>query len=187
MANIIYKIYYGNEVVYLGRTHQELKDRIRAHVFNNPKAANSRIKAININNVSKIEFAECETEADMFLYEIYYINKLKPRFNTDDKASDDLKVVLPDLVFNIWVCSLWDEWKEKIRKNKNKQEGEAEFYKNIESKRNQFQMMYEHGDITEEEFKEKIKEIEVNIAEQKYKEKKISLREYLSIKGKSQL
>lgn len=187
MANILYKIYYGSEVVYFGRTHQDLKDRIRAHVFNNSKTTNSRIKHININNVSKIEFVECKTEADMFLYEIYYINKLKPKFNTDDKAADNLNVTLPDLTFNIWTCSLWDEWKEKINANKSKEEGDAEFYKNIKSRQNQLQMLYEHGDITKDEFEERTKTINIEIAEQKYKDKKISLREYLSIKGKSHL
>lgn len=187
MANILYKIYYGSEVVYFGRTHQELKERIRAHVFNNSKTVNSRIKHIDINNVSKIEFVECKTEADMFLYEIYYINKLKPRFNTDDKAVDDLNVTLPDLTFDIWTCSLWDDWKKKIQETKTKEEGDAEFYKNIKGKQKQLQIMYEHEDITKEEFDEKNREIDIQIAEQKYKEKKISLREYLSIKGKSQL
>ena len=53
-----------------------------------------------ISNVSKIEYAEFLSEADMNLYEIYYINLLKPPLNCDDKAKDELTVSLPDVDWN---------------------------------------------------------------------------------------
>ena len=37
-----------------------------------------------------VEYALCETEADMFVYEVYYINRFKPALNKDDKAKDEL-------------------------------------------------------------------------------------------------
>ena len=43
-------------------------------------------KLIDIFSVTHIETATCQTEADMFLYEIYYINRFKPALNRDDKA-----------------------------------------------------------------------------------------------------
>ena len=58
-------------------------------------------KVIDIKFVTKVEICTLKTEADMYLYEIYYINTLKPTLNRDDKANDGLSVILPEL-----------EWKE---------------------------------------------------------------------------
>ena len=106
---ILYKFFYGNDVVYFGRTAQPLQNRIRGHVFGKPMH-----RIIDINQVTKIEYTELPTEADMFLYEIYYINKLKPCLNLDDRAYDDLTVALPELKFSLFETKLWDKWKKEI-------------------------------------------------------------------------
>ena len=83
MPHYLYKIYYengtDNVLVYLGRTNQKLKNRLRCHFFKKPI-----VRVLDLKQVSKIEYAEFYTEADMFLYEIYYINKFKPPLNVDD-------------------------------------------------------------------------------------------------------
>lgn len=87
----LYQIYYGDDLVYIGRTMQPLQDRIRNHVFGRPMH-----RKIDMFLVSRIEFATFKTQADMYLYEIYLINKYKPPLNCDDKATDDLTVSLPE-------------------------------------------------------------------------------------------
>lgn len=107
---ILYRIYYGNVLVYLGRTKQSLQDRIRGHMFNKPMH-----RLININNVTKIEYSEYETEADMNLYEIYFINLWKPPLNVDDKANDKLTIILPDTEWKEFIPNQWEKWKEKLK------------------------------------------------------------------------
>ena len=106
---ILYKIYYGEELVYLGRTTQLLQDRIRNHLFKRPM-----LKKIDINKVSKIEYAEFKTRADLYLYEIYYINLYKPIFNKDDKA---LTNCLSSSTINMFIVSLYFFNIEKDFKN----------------------------------------------------------------------
>lgn len=101
--------------MYLGRTKQKLQDRLRGHFFKKPFH-----RVIDLLKVTKIEYAEFQSEADMFLYEIYYINKLKPTLNCDDCAKDELSVVLPELEFRTFECSKIDRWKEQIKESKSK-------------------------------------------------------------------
>lgn len=109
----LYKIYYGNGVedilVYLGRTNQKLKDRLRCHFFKKPI-----VRVLDLKQVSKIEYAEFKTEADMFLYEIYYINKYKPPLNVDDVAKDDLTVELPEVTFIEYKDPIIDKWRKDL-------------------------------------------------------------------------
>lgn len=71
-------------------------------------------RAIDIHNVTRIEFTELTTEADMNLYEIYLINLWKPPLNVDDKAKDSLTIQLPELEWKEFCPSNWDEWKKKL-------------------------------------------------------------------------
>ena len=106
---IIYKIYYASGLIYLGRTKQPLKSRLRGHFFELPMH-----KKLNVSLVTKIEYALCETEADMFVYEVYYINRFKPALNKDDKAKDELKLCIPELDFKEFECNLLDKWKSAL-------------------------------------------------------------------------
>lgn len=108
---ILYTIYYGETLIYLGRTKQPLQNRIRGHLFQKPMH-----RSISIELVTKIEYAEFRTEADMNLYEIYFINLWKPLLNIDDKCRDELTVALPDVEWKLFETSLWDKWKLEIKK-----------------------------------------------------------------------
>lgn len=105
----LYKIYYWSECVYLGRTNQPIADRLRGHFFKKPMH-----KVIDIKQVTKIEICNLKTEADMFIYEIYYINKLKPAFNRDDKSFDEITITLPEIEFKEYTPPKMETWKKKI-------------------------------------------------------------------------
>ena len=108
---LIYRIWYGNCLVYVGRTKQPLQSRIRGHLFSKPMH-----RTVNIEQVTKIEYAELGSEADMNLYEIYYILRLHPPLNVDDKARDDLSVTLPELEWKEFTTPLWEGWRQEIAK-----------------------------------------------------------------------
>lgn len=114
----IYKIYYGNELVYIGRTKQELINRMRAHM-----TKELDVVLINPDLVTKIEYADCKTEADMCLYELYYINTFHPRLNTDSNTNDNLTVSLPELKFTeFYFKPQLDKWKKEKRNKEEKQQ-----------------------------------------------------------------
>lgn len=114
-GNLLYKIYYkglsgGDTLVYIGRTRQALNTRLRGHFLKKPMH-----RLINIFQVSKIEYAAFNTVADMYLYEIYFINKEKPALNRDDKADDALTVELPPVEWKQHDCHLMDKWKKELK------------------------------------------------------------------------
>ncbi|WP_394910524.1 hypothetical protein [uncultured Robinsoniella sp.] len=106
---ILYRIWYKDCLVYLGRTKQPLQARIRGHKFAKPMH-----RSIDIQNVTKIEYSKFETEADMNLFEIYYINLWKPPLNVDDKARDNLTISLPNSEWCEFTPSNWDEWRKQL-------------------------------------------------------------------------
>jgi hypothetical protein len=105
----LYKIYYGDTLAYLGRTRQPLKRRLHGHFFKQKLH-----KAIDIFAVTHIEYAQFTTCADMYLYEIYYINMLHPLLNRDDAAPDELTVTLPEVAFTAFECNLMEKWKAEV-------------------------------------------------------------------------
>lgn len=156
---ILYKIFYGNDIVYLGRTKQPLQNRIRGHLFKKPMH-----RSININLVTKIEYAEFKTEADMNLYEIYYINFYKPTLNIDDKVKDNLTITLPDVEwkpFNIPLnIPLWEKWKEEIKQNDEAEKMRREEKKaRVEMKR-LLRRKKINGEISEEDYWNYIEKLE---------------------------
>lgn len=108
---ILYKIYYRDELAYIGRTTQDLKNRLRMHFFH----INKIVKQLDILQVTKIEYTVLNTQADMYLYEIYLINLYHPSCNVDDNAKDDLSdfIVLPKLEFYEYKDPIIDKWKAK--------------------------------------------------------------------------
>ena len=108
---ILYKIYYRDELAYIGRTTQDLKNRLRMHFFH----TNKIVKQLDILQVTKFEYTILNTQAGMYLYEIYLINLYHPPCNVDDNAKDDLSdfIVLPKLEFYEYKDPIIDKWKEK--------------------------------------------------------------------------
>lgn len=144
---ILYRFFYGETLIYLGRTKQLLQNRIRGHLFQKPMH-----RSICINQVTKIDYAEFSTEADMNLYEIYYINLWKPPLNIDDKCWDNLTVQLPDVEWKEFTTPLWNKWKEEVEKKdssytmrKKEKAAAVELVRVMRKK-------WHDGEITEEEY-----------------------------------
>ncbi len=148
---IVYRIYYGDCLVYVGRTKQPLQNRIRGHLFNKPMH-----RTISIEQVTKIEYAELGSEADMNLYEIYYILKLHPPLNVDDKAKDDLSITLPDLEWREFSTHLWDGWRREIAKQDSDAERLRRRYTEIPQEMSVLRSLRRTGEVTEFEFEEKL-------------------------------
>ena len=153
---ILYRIYYGEDIVYLGRTMQPLQARIRGHLFKKPT-----LREICIDQVSKIEFATFKSQADMYLYEIYYINLWKPELNKDDKASDALTIALPEVEWKLFTTPLWDKWKKEIDdidayyQEQRRAEAEAA------EKKREMRRKRHNGEITDEEYYAFLEEIDI--------------------------
>ena len=144
---ILYRIWYGETLVYLGRTKQPLQSRIHGHLFKKPMH-----RSISINLVTKIEYAEFPTESDMNLYEIYFINLWKPPLNIDDKCKDALTVTLPEVEWKTFTTPLWDKWEREISvANKESQMKKQEKAAKLEMDRIMRRKWYS-GEITEEEY-----------------------------------
>lgn len=63
---ILYRIWYGDVLVYLGRTKQPLQSRIHGHLFKKPMQ-----RSISINLVTKIEYADkCKDELTVHLPDV---------------------------------------------------------------------------------------------------------------------
>lgn len=92
-------------------------------------------RTLDINQISKIEYTEFESEADMNLYEIYYINLLKPALNCDDKVKDELTVKLPEVEWKEAYFKLWNKWKKEISEKDNEIENCYQRIKDIEEKK----------------------------------------------------
>lgn len=106
---ILYKIFYGTTLVYLGRTKQPLANRLRGHFFQKPMH-----RVIDINLVTAIQYARFRTEADMNLYEIYFILTLHPPLNVDDKTQDYPTVTLPEVEWMNYDPPLMEKWRKEI-------------------------------------------------------------------------
>lgn len=148
---VLYKFYYGDVMVYLGRTKQPLQDRIRGHLFKKPMH-----RAIDISLVTKIEYAMFSTEADMNVYEIYLINKLKPVLNVDDKTGDEPTIILPEVEFITFDCHLWDKWKQEINSKNDEIHLKTDRYKSIKQDIRVVRGRFRTREITEDEYMEQL-------------------------------
>jgi hypothetical protein len=118
--NTLYKIYNkdvisGEEfLAYVGRTKNNLTQRLRNHFKGHPLQ-----KKLYISKTTKIEYAEFATVADMYVMEILLINTLKPPYNIDDKANDNLTLefTLPDVEWKLFnKPELFQSWLEAEKK-----------------------------------------------------------------------
>lgn len=147
---ILYRFYYGDSIVYVGRTKQPLQDRIRGHLFSKPMH-----RKIEIEQVSKIEYAQFQTEADMNLYEIYYILKLHPPLNVDDKAKDTLTIELPEAEWTEFIPPLWDKWKKQLAEKVSKTDRLVARFREIPEEMTRLRAQRRKGELKDEEFEDK--------------------------------
>lgn len=127
------KIYYvyrylgkDNEVLYVGITERELHFRIKQHESDK----NGLPEAFK-----EIEFAVVNTYTDMIIYELYLINKYKPKFNVSDKFVDNFSYDLPEL-----------KWKS-YSEYKNKLAEQNKWNTNKRNKNEKYEYRYKKGVI----------------------------------------
>ena len=77
-----------NETIYIGYTGQTMAQRINQHFTKGhlPKSV--------YEEVAKIEYIKHKTKSDAQVWEVYLINKYKPRYNTLNKKNDILTIDL---------------------------------------------------------------------------------------------
>lgn len=149
---ILYRIFYRgargkDTIVYIGRTKQPLQARIRGHLFAKPMH-----RTISIEQVTKIEYAQLPTEADMNLYEIYYILKEKPPLNVDDKTRDKLTVSLPELTWTEFRPPLWEKWRKELEEIEDERGKLRRRSLDIPQEIRVLRSRWKMGEITEEEY-----------------------------------
>lgn len=88
----------------------------------------------------------------MNLYEIYYINLLKPALNCDDKVKDELTVKLPEVEWKEAYFKLWNKWKKEISEKDNEIENCYQRIKDIEEEKTILRGLKRIGQISENEF-----------------------------------
>lgn len=143
---ILYRIFYGTELVYIGRTKQPLQDRLRGHFFQKPMH-----RTISIEMVSRIQYAEFTTEADMNLYEIYFILTCHPPLNVDDKTRDYPTVTLPDVEWKDWSAPIFDRWKAEVAERMSGAEKMRLRHRQIIEEIRVVGGLFRAGEITEDE------------------------------------
>jgi hypothetical protein len=117
-ANTIYRIFYtsrqgGEWLAYIGRTRQNLTQRLRNHFFGHPMQ-----RKLDVDRVSRIEYTTYATVADMYIAEIILINQYKPPLNVDDRAPDEmtLPLELPPISWQLWdKPHLTEKWMREIK------------------------------------------------------------------------
>lgn len=144
---LVYRVWYGDTLVYVGRTKQPLQDRIRGHLFQRPMH-----RTIDIAQVTKIEYAEFKTEADMNLYEIYFILKEHPPLNVDDKAKDFPTVELPPVEWKEFSTRLWDKWTDELERKASERERLLRRYHQIPEDIRVVRSKYRTGEIDIDEY-----------------------------------
>lgn len=143
----LYKIYYGDNLVYLGRTKQPLQTRIRNHIFKQPMH-----RTLFIDQITKIEYAEFNSEADMNVYEVYYINLYKPPLNCDDKAKDRLTINLPEVEWKPFYTDLWNKWKSETAKRAEQYQMKIQEIATYNELKRVMRRKKCNGEITEDEY-----------------------------------
>lgn len=84
----VYKIYNGNELIYIGKTVNPY-NRISSHLGHQAWK----------DEITHVEQAKCMTKIDMDIYEVYYINELKPKYNKAMVYEKQASFKIEDLIF----------------------------------------------------------------------------------------
>lgn len=106
----VYRMWYGDEMIYVNRTAQSLAPVFRRHFF----APCKQRPKIDLLQVTKIQYQEFATYADSALYVCYYRNKYKPRLNGGLWQKDRLSINLPLVHWNEWINEqLMARWREE--------------------------------------------------------------------------
>ena len=85
-----------NNTIYIGYTGQQMAQRMNQHftIGHLPKSV--------YEEVAKIEYIKHKTKSDAQVWEVYLINKYKPRYNTLNKKNDALTIYLGEEKWKVY-------------------------------------------------------------------------------------
>ena len=155
---LLYRIYYDFGLAYVGQTAQPLKRRLHGHFFAKPM-----MRKIDPRHVVRIEYAACKTRADMNLYEIYYIEKLKPPLNFADKDHDELSVTLPDIPFLPFDCDLLPKWCIELEERERREDAARKRKPQIEVEKLDLRRKFRKGAVSEDEYYARLEALEAEL------------------------
>lgn len=127
----IYNFYDKNDnLIYIGKTINSVKSRIQSH-FGGFKS-HKKSKYLWQNKVKYYNFASVNNKSMLAIYEVYLINKFKPKYNYKDNYNGEVTISLPSLDFskkrNVKemvtgynkLCDKIKEKRMKLKENENK-------------------------------------------------------------------
>ena len=114
-----------NKTIYVGKTTKTLKMRLNAHCITDGTCPTECYE-----EVDRIFYFNVKSEIDLCLYEIYFINIFKPKYNTQDKyLKSDTTIVLPKVEWNEVKYKFKQEKIERLKKNKTRRKKVNNFLK----------------------------------------------------------
>lgn len=106
----------GN-VIYVGRTRTSISSRMNQHYG---KRGHLPIECYNC--VNRIEYIELKSQIDMYIKELYYIDKWKPTYNEVNKYEETAETIIEE-------NEMWIEYKNKKDIYIEKLEGDIHSFK----------------------------------------------------------
>ena len=79
-----------NNTIYIGYTGQQMAQRMNQHF------TKGHLPQSVYEEVAKIEYMKHKTKSDAQVWEVYLINKYKPKYNKQDKRLDQLTLHLEE-------------------------------------------------------------------------------------------
>ena len=80
----VYFYYIGNEIVYVGKTINGINKRLSEHYHQNDELSK------HLNDVHRIDYMQLQSQADMDMCELFYIYKLRPKYNKTIKSYTEM-------------------------------------------------------------------------------------------------
>lgn len=80
----------ARDVLYVGKT-TNLSDRISTHI-----SGRGHLPKEVSNSIRYVEVKKYKTKLDMDIHELYYINKLRPKYNKKDVQTEEMSTTLDD-------------------------------------------------------------------------------------------
>lgn len=97
ICNVYRFINNNNEIIYVGKTQNGIKNRINQHF-----SKSGHLDSQCYKEVSRIEYIIAHSQIDMDIKELYYINKWKPKYNIISKYEDNNSDVEIDTSDDNW-------------------------------------------------------------------------------------
>ena len=92
----VYFYYIGNEIVYVGKTINGINKRLSEHYHQNDELSK------HLNEIHRIDYMQLQSQADMDMCELFYIYKLRPKYNKTIKSYTEMSKELYNSLSHIF-------------------------------------------------------------------------------------